>query len=43
MEIADGLHGLAHGDRPDEPALRPDRGDRHPGRGGAGREDAREQ
>ena len=43
MEIADGLHGLAHGGRPDEPALRPDQGDRHPGRGGAGREDAREQ
>ena len=43
MDIADGLHGLAHGGRPDEPALRPDRGDRHPGHGAAGREDAREQ
>src|SRR3954447_16765075 len=43
MDVADGLHGLAHGGRPDEPALRPDRGERHPGRGGAGREDGREQ
>src|SRR4051795_5600362 len=43
MEIADGLHELAHGGRPDEPALRLDGGDRHPGLGEAGREDAREQ
>jgi hypothetical protein len=43
MDVADGLHGLAHGGRLDEPALRPDRGERHPGRGEAGREDAREQ
>src|SRR3954452_8964108 len=35
MDVADGLHELAHGSRPDEPAVRPDRGERHPGRGGA--------
>ena len=42
MDIADGLHELAHGGRPDEPALRLDGGDRHPGHGAAGREDVRE-
>ena len=36
MDVADGLHGLAHGGRPDEPALRPDLGERHPGQAGRG-------
>src|SRR3954453_1704636 len=43
MDVAEGLHDLAQGGRPDEPAFRLDRGERHPGLGGAGREDAREQ